>query len=47
MWKIKFNQDAYLGQYIITAVRNNSILRDRKGKIAYTFDICNITLYKE
>ena len=45
--KTKFNQDAYLGPYTITAVINNSTVRVRKGKITDTFNICNITLYKE
>ena len=45
--KNKFNQDAYLGPYTIIAVRNNGTVRARKGKITDTFNICNITLYKE
>ena len=45
--KSKFNQDMYLGPYIITAVRNNGTVRARKGKIRDTFNIYNITLYKE
>ena len=31
-WKTKFNQDAYLEPYTITAVRNNGTVRARKGK---------------
>ena len=46
-WKTKFNQDAYLGPYTITAVRNNGTVRARKGKIRDTFNIRSITLYKE
>ena len=46
-WKTKFNQDAYLGPYMITAVRNNGTVRACKCKVTDAFDICNITLYKE
>ena len=46
-WKTKFNQDAYLGPYAIIAVRNNDTVRAHKGKITDTFNICNITPYKE
>ena len=46
-WKTKFNQNAYLGPYAITAVRDNGSVRARKGRITDTFNICNLTLYKE
>ena len=46
-WKSKFNQDAYLRPYKITAVRNNGIVRAHKGKMIDTFNICNITPYNE
>ena len=46
-WKTKFNQDAYLGLYTITAVRNYGTTRAHKGKITDTFNICNITPYKK
>ena len=46
-WKTKFNQDAYLGPYTITAVRNNDTVRARKSKEIDTVNICNITSYKE
>ena len=45
--KTKFNQDAYLGPYTITAVRNNGTVRARKGKVTDAFNICNIILFKE
>ena len=32
-WKTKFNQDAYIGPYVITAVRNNDIVRACKGRV--------------
>ena len=35
-WKTKFNQDAYLGPYTITAVRNNFTVRVRKGAVWHT-----------
>ena len=43
MWKTKFNQDAYIGPYIKTAVRNNSTVRARKDRIMHTFSIRNQT----
>ena len=46
-WKTKFNQDAYLGPYTITAVRSNGTVRARKGKITDTFNIRDNAPYKE
>ena len=46
-WKTKFNQDAYIGPYVITAVRNNGTVRARKGRVTDTFNIRNLTPYKE
>ena len=46
-WKNEFNQDAHLGPYTITAVRNNGTMRARKGKTTDTFNIRNISPYKE
>ena len=43
----KFNQDAYIGPYVITAVRNNGTVRVRKGKVMDTFNIQNLAPYKE
>ena len=45
--KTKFNQEAYLGPYIITDVRNNGTVRAHKDKVADTFIIQNLTPYKE
>jgi len=45
-WKTKFNQDAYLGPYTITAVRNNGTVRARKGKVTDTYNLRNIKPYK-
>ena len=47
MRKTEFNQDAYLGPYRIIDVRHNGTARARKGKITDTFNICNMTPYKE
>ena len=47
VWKIKFDQDVYLGSTAITAFRKNSTVRAHKGKITDTFNIRNITPYKE
>ena len=46
-WKTKFNQNAYLGPYVITAVRDNGTVRAHKGRITDTFNIRNLTPYKE
>ena len=46
-WKTKSNQDAYLDPYVIAAVRNNGTVRARKGRITDTFNIQNLTTYKE
>ena len=40
-------QNSYMGPFIITAVRNTGIVRARNGKVTGTFNIRNITLYKE
>ena len=47
VWKTKFNQEIYIGPYVITAVRNNDTVRARKGKITDIFNIQNLTPYKE
>ena len=47
-WKTKYNQDAYLGPYTITAVNNdNGTVTARKGKVTDVYNIRNITPYKE
>ena len=46
-WKTKFNQDAYKGPYMITAVRNNGTVRARKGRVTDTYNLRNIIPYKE
>ena len=35
-WRTKYNQDAYLGPYVITAVRNNGTVRACKGRVTDT-----------
>ena len=42
-----FNQNVYLGAYMVTVVKNNGTTRYNECKAGGTFDICNITLYKE
>ena len=37
-WKTKFNLYAYIGLYVIKAVRNNSTVRARKGRVMETFN---------
>ena len=46
-WKTKFNQNVYLGPYVITAVRDNGTVRVGKGRITDIFNIHNLTPYKE
>ena len=46
-WKTKFNQDAYIGPYVITAVRNNDTERARRGQVTDSFNIRNLIPYKE
>ena len=46
-WKTKYNADAYIGPYTITAVNeNNGTVNARKGKVTDTYNIRNITPYK-
>ena len=42
--KLKFNQDAYLGPYTITGVRNKGTVRAHEGEIRETFNILTILL---
>ena len=46
-WKTKFNQDAYIGPYAMAEVRNNGTVRARKGKVTDTYNLRNITPFKE
>ena len=46
-WKTKFNQDAYKGPLVITAVRNNGTVRARYGRVTDTYNLRNIVPYKE
>ena len=46
-WKTKFFLDAYIGPYLIIAVRNNGTVRACKGRVTDTFAIRNLTFYKE
>ena len=43
--KIKSNQDAYIGPYEITAVRNYGTVRAHKGRVTDIFNIRNLTPY--
>ena len=45
--KTKFNQDAYLSPYVITAVRKNGTVRANKDGVTDTFNILYLTPYKE
>ena len=46
-WKTKFNQDAYIGSYTVTEVRYNGTVRARRGNITDTYNLRNITSFKE
>ena len=46
-WKMKFNQNAYLGPYVITAVKDNGTVRARIDRVTDSFNIRNLTPYKE
>ena len=46
-WKTKYNADAYIGPYTITAVNeDNGTVTARKGKVTDMYNIRNITPYK-
>ena len=45
-WKTKFNQDAYISPYAITAVINNVTIRAREGRATNIFNIQNLRPYK-
>ena len=46
-WKTKFNQDAYIGPYTVTEVLNNRTLRARRGNVTDTYNLRNITSFKD
>ena len=45
--KTKFNQDAYLGPYTMTEVQNNRTARTCKGNVTDTYNLRNITSFKQ
>ena len=46
-WKMKFDQDAYTGLYTVTEVRNNGTASACKVNVTDTFNLRNITPFKE
>ena len=46
-WKSKFRQDVYQGGYTITEVWNNRIVCTRRGNIIDTYNLHNITPFKD
>ena len=46
-WKTKFNQDAYIGPYTMTEVWNNETVHSSRGDVIDTYNLCNITPFKE
>ena len=47
VWKLKFNQEVYIGPYIVAEVRNNGTVCARKGNIIDTYNLRIITPLKE
>ena len=43
----EFNQDVYIGPYTVTEVRNNGTVRICKGYVTDTYNLRNITPFKE
>ena len=46
-WKMKFNQDAYIGPYAVTEVWNDGTVRAHRGNITNTYNLRNITTFVE
>ena len=46
-WKTKFNQDVYIGSYTVTEVQNNGPVHVCEGNITDTYNLHNITPFKE
>ena len=47
VWKTKFNKDVYIGPYTMPKVQNNGTVRARKETITDTYNLRNITPFKE
>ena len=46
-WNTKYNDQAYIGPYTITAVNtNNGTVNALKGNVTDTYNICNIPPYR-
>ena len=43
----KFNNNAYVGPYTMTEVRNNGAVRAHKGNVTDTYNLRNITPFNE
>ena len=46
-WKTKFNHDTYIGPYTVTEVWNNGTVRAHRGNVTDTYNLRNITHFKE
>ena len=46
-WKTKCIEDIYLGPYVIIVARNDGTIMARKIMVIDTFNILNLTCYKE
>ena len=47
VWKTKFNQEACKGPYTLTEVLNYGTVRAHKGNVTDTYNLRNITAFKE
>ena len=47
MWKTEFTQNAYVGPYVMIEVQNNEIVHACRGNIAHSYNLYNITAFKE
>ena len=47
VWSTKFNQDAFLGPYVITAVRNNGTICTHKGRLTDMYNIRNLVPFRK
>ena len=46
-WKTNFNEDAYVGPYIVTEVWNNGTVSPRRINVIDFFNLRNITAFRE
>ena len=47
LWKLKFNQDTYIGPYTLIELQNNGTVYTHKCNVIGTYNLRNITPFKE